>query len=133
MGGVGDELALPLQVLHKGPGDPPGEEEQQQKYRKQADTGSQQGDAQHAARPLKLEEAVQHHDGGAAVRLGKDAVAVIAGVPGMLSSVQDIAHPFHHHLAIQGGNVLGIHLGDLPVFRQVDDEVSGLKGVSGVT
>ena len=24
--------------------------------------------------------------------------------------------------------MLGVHLGDLPVFRQVDDEVSGLKG-----
>lgn len=71
---------------------------------------TKQRDPQHVVGRLKLHKAVQDDDGAAPVRVLKDAEAVVILIALIVARAEDVVQALHHRLAVQGGDVVGVHL-----------------------
>ena len=126
MGGVGDKLPLPLQIFHKGPYGPLGEEKQQDEDNQCACQKDRGGNPQYVVGLLELEKAVQHNYRTAAA-VTENAETVVIHIPPILSGVNDPADGIHCCAAVQGGDMVQIDRFHFSLLRQLRNKIAGLK------
>ena len=128
MGGVGDKLPLPFQIINKRTNGTFGQKQHQDKNDKDTGKKHENCDAQHIINRLKLEKTVRHDNGASAILIWKDAETIMVRIPMCYSGVYNPADSIHHYLAVQCGNMIQINGRHFFLRCQLHDEIPDFKG-----